>query len=253
MCEKVYKIGLVLTLLFLLVSCATVSPFYNKEEEFSTVAEVFGNDGEVVILADMHKVTPFVTKEEHKKIAKRMDTFAFAQDEKGNFLGAFEGRFPHDTIRLITGETIYKILDLTVIQPDAGLMILSRGDINEAKKRIIDERKVVTTKEELKEHFSHAISIFGKNLKGLNVPIVKGFFNFTEVEVVVDVVEDKLLANGYVLFPSNKARDSFNKAFKTVYVASLRKRKKPVNAEEIDKCIIETDNKLTYKNLEVFI
>ena len=129
----------ILVILFSVISCATVSPYYNQNEGYSVLGAAIPENGTLSVFL---KTSLFknIASTIPPELLKRTDYLTIAIDENNHVYGGIEGRFIADSIRFVSGKNRIQYNSFQIIQPDSGILLFSNTDIKMAERTLIKER-----------------------------------------------------------------------------------------------------------------
>lgn len=153
----------ILVILFSVISCATVSPYYNQNEGYSVLGAAIPENGtlSVFLKASLFKN---IASPIPPELLKRADYLTIAIDENNHIYGGIEGRFIADSIRFVSGKNRIQYNSFQIIQPDSGILLFSNADVKMAERTLIKERSEYRSKEQMKLISQADGALLGRNI-----------------------------------------------------------------------------------------
>ena len=248
----------VLMIMLCIISCATLSPYYNNSGGYSLLGAAIPTDGTLSVflkkslIKDSVDIIP-------SELINRAEILTLAINDSSSVYGALEGRFVADSIRYATGKNKIEYNSLTVMQPDSGILIFSNGDIKQAESTLIGSRKIYRSKEEMRNIFLNDGSVCGSNISSA---VISQLFS---VDVPVNKIklalnrgkDSDINLSGTIVCYSKEDAKTLSSAIKTWIISRYRINAKTqevkrlynalnVNGETIrfnDVCILYSDFK----------
>lgn len=256
--------------LLLFTSCSTFSPFY-KNREYTTFPCVFGKENELLLFVSLKDSNlKNLLKEKLNGLEDFVDrsdylTLAFPQD--GTIMGAFEGYFPIDSVRLATGKNTSQYGDFYMFSPDGGIIAFTNASIENAKERMFENRENILDENKAKVLSKHSFSILGcgDNLNTEQISDILGidktYMNFNKIDISFDFdnsslkVDDNItfLLNGKINYKTENDAKKFSTAIKGRAVSVYRKNALPFSIKDFDAKLTESGSSLEFYSFPLFL
>ena len=153
----------ILVILFSVISCATVSPYYNQNEGYSVLGAAIPENGTLSVFLKTSLLKNILSPIP-PELLKRADYLTIAIDESNHIYGGIEGRFIADSIRFVSGKNRIQYNSFQIIQPDSGILLFSNADVKMAERTLIKERGEYRSKEQMKLISQADGALLGRNI-----------------------------------------------------------------------------------------
>ena len=261
--------SLILSVLLLtLLSCSTLSPFM-KGKNYSTLALVFDRKVSTVMILSFKdekvKNIALSLAPEMGEFLNRSDFLTVAFLEDGTVLGAFEGYYPIDSVRLITGKNTTTWGEYSIYSPDGGIVAFTNADVDTSKQMLFENRIEKETISDIIHYYDYPVSIYGKGNDVFQsylssfLSLDETYMDFNKIDISFSFDENttssnkaSVLLNGSIDFKSENDAKRFQSGMKTSLVATLRREAIPFDIKTLDEKLSLSSSTLVFRDFPYY-
>lgn len=264
MYKKALRLILVV-LLLLVLSCSTFSPFM-RNRNYSTLPLVFDKDNTTVAIVSLkdEKICSFVLSyfREAEEFIKRSDFLTVAFFEDGTIMGAFEGYYPIDGVRLASGKNTIDYGVFNVYSPDGGIVAFTTGDVKVSKELMFENRAEKVMSADIEKYYSYPLSIYGTPTEAFNIWFAsllgfdKTYMDFNKIDISFSFTESLsnisneigLFVNGSLDFNNGEDATKFARGIKASLVGQYRQKRLSFDVKSLENKLKQSNSRLEFQD-----
>lgn len=251
-------------LLLTVLSCSTFSPFM-KNRNYSTLPLVFDRENSTVVIVSLRdeKMRFFVLSlfKEVDEFIKRSDFLTVAFLEDGTIMGAFEGYYPIDGVRLVSGKNTMNYSGFNVYSPDGGIVAFTTSDVKASKELMFENRVEKTSSADIEKYYSYPLSIFGTPTEAFNIWFAsflgfdKTYMDFNKIDISFRLYENHpnisneigVLINGSLDFNKDADATKFLRGIKASLVGQYRQKRLSFDVKSLENALKQSNLRLEFQ------